>query len=408
MRSNEAVPATGRQHHLDWIRVSAFGLLILYHVGMFYVPWDWHVKSRHAGSGIEPLMYLTQPWRLTLLFLISGVATRFLFDKSRLPALVGSRIVRLLLPLAFGMAMIVPPQAYYEVVEKLGYADGYLAFYQLYLSAYQGFCREDCLILPTWNHLWFVAYLLIYSIVLLALAGLVRAHLPRIEALAVASLSGWRVLVVPMAYLVLTRLWLLPRFEITHALVDDWYNHALSFAAFAIGFLAFRSPEITRACTRHRWTALALAAGAWALWTAYAWQYRADDAVPPQWLIAAMRCVYAVDQWSAIVAIFGFAARHLNRDSAALRYLNRGVFTYYIAHQTIIVVAGHHLTFLGLAAGPEAAILIVVTILGCAASFELARRMGPLGIIMGANDRRAVARHRPTAPVGARPAVEPS
>ena len=37
----------GRRHDLDWIRVGAFMLLILYHVGMFYVPWDWHVKSTH-------------------------------------------------------------------------------------------------------------------------------------------------------------------------------------------------------------------------------------------------------------------------------------------------------------------------------------------------------------------------
>lgn len=391
MRSNEAVPATGRQHHLDWIRVSAFGLLILYHVGMFYVPWDWHVKSRHAASGIEPLMFLTQPWRLTLLFLVSGVATRFLVDRTDLSALAGSRVVRLLLPLLFGMAVIVPPQAYYEVVEKLGYGDGYPAFYRLYLGAYQGFCRDECLILPTWNHLWFVAYLLVYTLALLALVGLVRPHLARIEAFAAASLSGWRVLVVPIVYVMLARLVLLPRFDITHALIDDWYNHALSFAAFAIGFLAFRSPQVTEACVRHRWTALALAACAYVLWAAYAWHYRAEDARPPEWLIVAMRCVYAIDQWSAIVAIFGFAARHLNRDSAALRYLNRGVFTYYIFHQTIIVTVGHHLSALELPVAQEAAIVILATTLGCAASYEIARRMGWLGILLGASNKRSMA-----------------
>ena len=33
-----------RRVDLDWIRIGAFVLLILYHVGMFYVTWDFHVK----------------------------------------------------------------------------------------------------------------------------------------------------------------------------------------------------------------------------------------------------------------------------------------------------------------------------------------------------------------------------
>lgn len=36
---------TGRQYGLDWLRIGAFGLLILYHIGMFFVPWGWHVKA---------------------------------------------------------------------------------------------------------------------------------------------------------------------------------------------------------------------------------------------------------------------------------------------------------------------------------------------------------------------------
>ena len=69
---------TERRYDLDWLRIGAFALLIFYHVGMFYVTWDWHVKSSHASPLIEPLMQLSSPWRLVLLFLISGVATRFM------------------------------------------------------------------------------------------------------------------------------------------------------------------------------------------------------------------------------------------------------------------------------------------------------------------------------------------
>ncbi len=67
-------PAFPRRYDLDWLRIIAFGLLILYHSGMFYVTWGWHVKSVHAGPEAEWAMLLLNPWRLSLLFFISGVA----------------------------------------------------------------------------------------------------------------------------------------------------------------------------------------------------------------------------------------------------------------------------------------------------------------------------------------------
>ena len=70
--------APERRIDLDWMRIGAFGLLILYHVGMFYVSWNWHIKSALSVTALEPLMLALNPWRLALLFLVSGVATRFM------------------------------------------------------------------------------------------------------------------------------------------------------------------------------------------------------------------------------------------------------------------------------------------------------------------------------------------
>jgi hypothetical protein len=44
-----------RRYDLDWVRIGAFILLIFYHVGMYYVTWDFHVKSPHASS-VEGLL----------------------------------------------------------------------------------------------------------------------------------------------------------------------------------------------------------------------------------------------------------------------------------------------------------------------------------------------------------------
>ena len=101
-----------RRHDLDWLRIIAFLLLIFYHIGMFYVPWDWHVKSVHAGEGAEPLMSLLNPWRLSLLFFISGVALPFLSAKLGGGGLARDRVVRMGLPiLAGGGCLSLPRKA---------------------------------------------------------------------------------------------------------------------------------------------------------------------------------------------------------------------------------------------------------------------------------------------------------
>ena len=64
-----------RRYDLDWLRVLAFGLLILYHTGMFYVAdWGWHVKSVHQSEWLQLPMLLSNQWRMPLIFLVSGLA----------------------------------------------------------------------------------------------------------------------------------------------------------------------------------------------------------------------------------------------------------------------------------------------------------------------------------------------
>lgn len=397
MSAAHLAPPT-RRHDLDWIRVGAFMLLILYHVGMFYVPWDWHVNSPRPVEALEPVMQLTSPWRLTLLFLVSGAATRFLFDgfarqgTGGARRFVGSRLLRLAPPLLFAMFVIVPPQSYYEVIEAargLGVADPahspWLAdFWVKYATASGGWCDADgCLITPTWNHMWFVAYLLAYSLALASLLALGQRLLPALQSGLERVLKGWGLLVWPIVWLALISWALAPLFPVTHALVDDWYNHALSFSAFLFGFLGARSQILKAGYERLRRPALLLALLAWAAWAAYAWAWRAEDAVPPEALKTAMRGVYAVDQWAFIVAVLGYGARYLNRGGPVLRYLTVGVFPFYIMHQTITVVAAHHLAPLGLPLPLEAGLLIAATFLGCFATYEIARRLGWLGLLLG-------------------------
>jgi glucans biosynthesis protein C len=374
-----------RRVDLDWLRIGAFTLLMLYHVGMYYVPWDWHVKSDTPQPGLVPWMFATQPWRLTLLFLVSGVATAYLFAKLEPGSFLRQRSLRLLVPLVFGMLVIVPPQSYYELVQKGGYADGYLAFYLRYLSFDRNFCRgKDCLIVPTWNHLWFVAYLWVYTLVAIVLRR--AGAIDRAAAAAARWLRGWGVILWPLAWFALARVLLVQRFGSTHALVDDVYNHAIYLPAFLLGVACARSQTLWQAMSSMRWPAAVIALGSYSF---VAWYFTAfsDAVVPPDAIRMTQRVVYAAFQWCAIVALVGFARRHLTRDGPTRRYLTEAIFPFYIVHQTVIIVAAWHLKPFGLAPSVEAPLLIALTAAACMATYEIARRIVPLRPLFGLRPR---------------------
>jgi hypothetical protein len=231
---------------------------------------------------------------------------------------------------------------------------------------------------PTYNHMWFVAYLLAYTLVLCALLAMAAGAAQRLQRAAEWALGGWRLLVLPILFLGLIRYTLMDRFPMTHWIVNDWYNHLLSFSAFLFGFAAAKSETLRQGFLRLRWPALLVALPAYAAFAAYAWAYRADDAVPPEALRAAMRFVYAADQWAAIAAVLGFGACYLNHDSAALRYLVPAVFPFYLVHQTATVVLGHYLAKVGLPQELEAPLLILGTFATCFAVYETVKRINLL------------------------------
>ena len=379
MNARPAAAPAGRITELDWLRIAAFGLLILYHAGMFYVPWDWHVKSPHPVPALEPWMMLSAPWRLCLLFVVSGAAMGLALQAGSAAASASARSKRLLLPLLLGMAVIVPPQPYLEVVEKLGYGGSYMDFLARYFAADHSFCRDGhCLTLPTWNHLWFVAYLWAYTLLLLAacrLWGTAWLAHPRWQGL----VAGCRLLWLPCLLLALLRQHLVLPFPSTHNLLWDWFNHALFGSVFLLGLGLFGHADdrhgAWRAALRLRWWALGgavlvlvgmprvlQALGGW-------------DALPA-WGQAAWLALGATRHWLPVLAALGFARHHLRGRSGRWRHiLAEAAFPAYIVHQTVIVVAAHHLVRLGLPQAVEATVLVALTFAACGLTYLLVRRV---------------------------------
>lgn len=369
---------------LDGLRVAAFALLIPYHVGMYYVTWDWHVKSPAASSALEPFMQLSSPWRLGLLFLIAGAAAQGLFAKRGALGTLKDRSLRLLLPLIFGMAVIVTPQAYFEVLTKapqlLPGDGGYLDFWQAYLKGGK-YCRgQDCMDVPTWNHLWFLPYLWLYAVLGAVLAA------PAVRFMRIRGelrLPTWAWLLLPAVPLALLRVFVKPLFPIEHDLVHDLYNHLQYGLLFAIGW-ASRTPlagGLWAAALQLRWVALGVSLVAWAVLLGYANHY--SDSEPPVAVMTAARTLRGSLTWWAIVAACGWAQRAFTRESPLLRQASAAVFCLYILHQSVIVVLSQWLKPLGIPWGLEAPLLIMLTFAVSGLAYLGLRRVPGLALLFG-------------------------
>jgi surface polysaccharide O-acyltransferase-like enzyme len=357
------VSPSARRADLDWIRVGAFGLLILYHVALVYAPWDWHVHSSHYMEWLRDGALVTNPWRLTLLFLVSGSALR-LMSRRLTPGLVlKARIERLAPPFLFGVLVLVPPQAWIEAMAKGSWHEGLVAWWVTQ------FTPPAVYNVPL-NHLWFVLYIAVYSLAAIVLLAQ-PAVLTRLEKALAWATSGWRLLVLPIAYLAVVRQLLFWRWGLSNHLTYDWYNHAISLGAFLTGFALVGNEGFWRNLERQRWIALAVALVALPLLMALE--------VHPGGMAfggSVKAGMYAIDQWATIAAILGFGSRHLRRaDSPTLRYLNQAIFPCYLIHQTLLVAAGFLLLPVGMPLWLEAPVLIAITLGGSLAVYEIVRRI---------------------------------
>lgn len=389
-----------RRTDLDWLRIGAFGLLILFHVGMFYVPWEWEVKSPRLVPWLQFPMEWSTPWRLLLLFVVSGCATRFMSLRLAPRELWTARSLYLLPPLLFATLIVVPLQMYFGAEEQFAYHASFSSFLLSYLGFGPAICLHGkCLTVPNWDHLWFVAYLWIYTTLLAAVTAFFPGLLSRMERRGHLWLAGWRLLVLPALVLGLAHIGLAHFFPETHELVDDWYLHAIFFLAFLFGYVFVFSQDLWRRLVSLRWLSLALALLSFALHATYAFHYRGGSAIPIAVKVP-MALVYGLDQWASIAAALGFAHLHLaGRDGPVRRYLTEAIFPYYIVHQAAIVVAAHWLARGRLPLGLEAALVVLATLATCALTFEAVRRIELLRPWFGLKLAGVAAvRARPVAP----------
>jgi len=171
-----------RKNYLDWLRVIAFASLIFYHIGMLYSEnWGFHFKSNYTSQYVEYLMLVFSPWRMLLIWFISGVALRFMIDKvSSFKSWLHFTLYRsvfLLLPLLVGLWLIVPLQLFAEMSQQ-GVID--ISYWQFYLAFIETnntlFINYQFGVWPNVdvNHLWYLRSLWQFMLIIIVLTLFAR------------------------------------------------------------------------------------------------------------------------------------------------------------------------------------------------------------------------------------------
>lgn len=378
-----------RRHDIDALRALAFALLILYHWGMLYVggeDWGWHIKSTHLAEWLQAPMLFVNRWRMILVFLVSGLSVHFLLQRASTGRFVASRTFRLFVPLVVGMLVVVPIQPYVQGVMNRAVEPGLLAFLPRYFGgerwpedAFDGWEHGY-----TWNHLWYLAYLWVYTLVFALLLPVLRSNAGRCLRDAFTGLRGARLLLVPSIPFVVATLVLQSHFEDTGDLVNDWYRHAIYFTGFLYGWWIGTDAGLWRELARLRRRSLAFALIIFAVYFALVDTLPDTLSWPMQALVWTLRNVYI---WLALCSILGWAHALLNRPWPWLDWANEAVFPWYVLHQSLTVLVAYWLVPMRWPAAVEASLVLAGTVAGCWIGFALIRRIGWLRPLFGLKRR---------------------
>ncbi|MEZ5073115.1 MAG: acyltransferase family protein [Bacteroidales bacterium] len=235
-----------RRYDIDWLRVIAIGLLLIYHVAIVFQPWAMFlgfIRSEEAMTGLWKPMTLLNVWRIPLLFYVSGMGVFFALRKRSAGKLLLERSQRILLPFLFGTVAMVP--LHFLIFQK---------FYHLPL----GYAAHP-------GHLWFLGNIFLYVLLFLPLFSFLKKHENgRFR----KGLEGWMgnpggPFSVSL-FFVLEALLVKPQAFEMYALT--WHGFFLGLLAFLFGFLfMYGGKAFWPTVRRWRWLYLGIATALYVL-----------------------------------------------------------------------------------------------------------------------------------------------
>ncbi len=375
--------SVARRAEFDWLRLVALGLMMLFHGALGFSSWPWHVADAHRSVVLGDVLDFLWRWRVDLVFVVSGAALMLAVRRHTPLAIMRERFQRLAIPLVFGILVIVPPQVYFERLQRGQFRGSYFDFLP-HLA--DGIYPAGNL---SWHHLWFIPYLLVLTAVALPLFLWMRAPRRRewLDPLMqrVADKRLYWLLVVPLG---LAQMLLCLQGSAHHGFINDgrgWVQFAI---LLALGGVLAEWPAVLAAIQRERYASLVIGLVAYgALKTG--WPTIGDNPSSLPLTGAIGWCgLSALNILAWVLAVTGFVTRGLSRSSPALTYATEAALPVYILHQTLIVFAVYHLHNINWPLGAKILMTVSFSVLGSLALYELViRRSRWLRLLFGVKQR---------------------
>lgn len=361
--------ADERRHDIDWLRVIAFSLLILYHTGMFFVPWDFHFKNTETSELFELWMVPLSQFRLPLLFMISGMGSYFVLKHRKSGAFFKERSVRLMIPLLFGMFVIVPPQIFYEHLNKGVQYSSYFEFYKKVFE-FKPYPEGGCL---SWHHLWYILYIFFYSLICFPLIKFLKSDRSlnfKMKVVTFFSKPG-RLYLLGLPLLAVYYV-LAPIFPTTHALWGDWYNLTYSLIFFIYGLFIISIPGMWDVFQNYRKSSLYVALLPFAFLWLFVWgptfEIMNEHTTAFFYFYGFLKITF-ITAW--LFTILGYSKILLGKTNKFLKYANESVYPFYILHQTVMLIFGYYILEFQWGILPKFILVAVVTFGGSLLIYEI-------------------------------------
>jgi glucans biosynthesis protein C len=312
-----------RRHELDWLRVFAILVLLFFHTGRIFDTDTWHIKNNEVSENFSYWMPFLHTWRMPLLLFISGAGSYFAF-KSIFPFLI-QRFKRLIIPFVFGVIVFLPPQIYFE------HRPEFNNFWDVYTSIFDFLPFHDGRL--NLHHLWFLGYLFVYSIIALPILMFLHSDYSAVfkSKFMQYFFNPAVLLLAPPICIMLTQIVLLRDYP-----GRAYFAFYLCF--FLLGIIFYSSSAYRGTVSENRKYFLAAALAVVIL---YVLIYPLQGKVFLLNRIPLGLTVEIFVGWFWITTIIAYGQYYLSYHHPWITALGDGIISFYILHQTVIIVIGY-------------------------------------------------------------------
>jgi len=381
---NRKVPAAeltgkhGRRYDLDWLKILVILNMVPWHAAWLLAYVTEFSDSVLEGPGVTILRYYTGfslRWQIPLLFFIAG-ASACLSLRHRSPgAFVRERARRLFVPLMFFMLVCYPVLLYFwpGVSENKSLLDYLVRFWPDCLATILHSRIPGRIPMPGWAHLWFVAYLLIFSLISLPLLICLRRQgKSGLAGKYVSFFTKTGAILLLAVPLMAINIILAPKWPMAQLnLYDDWTYFCYDLAVFIYGYIICLHESLWQAVYRHLRISLPLAivSTAFVLMMRFEMPGFSRPAYTPRYMLYSV--FLGLHTWCWILAVLALAKKFLSGTNRFLNYASRAYYPFYILHFVLMLIISYYVmqSCQGLAA--KFVVLSALTFSTTLASYEL-------------------------------------